>query len=121
MKRSLLMLLIGLCLLPAALRAQSHIRTDFKDKNYVDTSATMVWAGVNMSGHLPMGYLKEWFKPNLSVGTNLLYKSKSNWTIDLAGSYMFGANIRDTSFAFLGDLVNDNGIVWDGNGMKATL
>lgn len=121
MKRFILLLFIGLCSLLAALQAQSHIRTDFKDKNYVDTSATMVWAGVNMAGHLPMGYLKEWFKPNLSVGANVLYKSKSNWTLDAAFSYMFGANIRDTSFAFLGDLANDDGIVWDGNGMKATL
>ena len=78
MKRSLLMLMIGLCLLPSALLAQSHIRTDYKDKNYVDTSATMVWAGVNMAGHLPMGYLKEWFKPNLSVGANTFPSPATN-------------------------------------------
>lgn len=121
MKKVILLLFIGLCVLPAGLRAQSHIRTDFKDKNYVDTSTTMVWAGVNMMGQLPLGYLKEWFKPNMAVGANVTLKTKSNWTLDVGFNYMFGSNLRDTTFAFLGDLANEDGIVWDGNGNKATL
>lgn len=121
MKRNILLLFIGLCLLPAALQAQSHVKTDYKDKNYVDTAAMMVWTGVNMSGQLPLGYLHDWFKPNLSVGTGVTLKTKSNWTFDINLSYMFGGNLRDTTFAFLGDLANENNIVIDGNGNKAKL
>lgn len=120
MKRHLL-LLLALCTLSLGLRAQSHVRTNFKDKNYVDTSATMVWTGVNMAGQLPVGYLRDWFKPNLAVGTGVTLKTKSNWTFDVNFNYMFGANLRDTSFAFLGDLANEDGVVMDGNGMKAVL
>ncbi len=125
-KRIYLVVLLLLCsfAVASAQRGTSHVRTNYKDKNYVDTTATMVWTGVNMAGHLPMGDLKSWFKPNLSVGTGLTVKTKGNWTFDMAGNYMFGANLRDKSAAFLGDIVSEAGgdhIVLDGNGLQAKI
>lgn len=105
------------------LYAQSY-RTDFKSKSYVDTMATMVWTGVNMSGQLPFGALNETFKGNLAVGTGITAKTKKNWTFDAYFNYMFGSNLRDQTFSFLGDLVSYNGgeyMVMDGNGLKAVL
>lgn len=112
-------------MLPAISFAQrgstSNVQTDFKSKDYVDTMATMVWTGVSMSGHLPMGYLKEWFKPNLAVGTGITVKTKKNWTFDINFNYMFQSNLRDSSASFLGDMVDDENRIMDGNGRKATL
>lgn len=99
----------------------SNVRTDFSSKDYVDTMATMVWTGVNMAGHLPMGYLREWFKPNLSVGTGITAKTKNNWTFEVSFNYFFQSNLRDTSAAFLGDMIDDYGRIMDGNGRKAEL
>ncbi len=118
MNRILVLWLVILALSPCLLLGQPYYRTDFKDKKYVDTAATMLWAGVNIGGQLPVGTLHEWFKPNLSVGVDLTLKTKSNWTIDFAANYMFGAKLRDTTFAFLGDLYQNN-IIYDGNGFKA--
>ncbi len=110
-------------LTPFLSHAQSY-RTDFKSKSYVDTAATMVWAGVSMSGHLPFGFIKTTFRPNLAVGANVTAKTKTNWTFDLTGQYMFGSNLRDRTASFLGDMVREVGgelLVVDGNGMESVL
>ncbi len=119
MKKTLIIGLLLLCLLPGALHSQSYYRTDFRNKNYVDTAAIMIWAGVNLGGQIPIGLLHDWFKPNLSVGVDLTFKTKSNWTFDIAMNYMFGGNLRDTSYAFLGSLYQ-NHIIYDGNGYAAS-
>lgn len=119
-KKHFIFIILTCCLLPGYTKAQSY-RTDFSSKDYVDTAATMVWTGVNMAGHLPLGNLREWFKPNLSVGTGVTIKTKNNWTFEVNFNYMFQSNLRDTSAAFLGDMVDEYGRIMDGNGMKATL
>ena len=100
MKQHIAVLMLVL-MLPLALFAQrrgvADARTDFSSKSYIDSGATMVWTGVNMSGYLPVGYLHEWFKPNLSVGTGVTVKTASNWTFDVNFHYMFGSNLRDTT------------------------
>lgn len=118
MKKTIYIWLLLFSLTPLMLRSQSYYRTNFKDKNFVDTSATMIWASVNLGGQLPIGLLHEWFKPNLFVGVDLTFKTKANWTFDIAANYMFGGNLRDTSYAFLGSLYQ-NHIIYDGNGFAA--
>ncbi|MCQ2291685.1 MAG: hypothetical protein MJZ39_00800 [Bacteroidales bacterium] len=121
MKKIIITVVALVVLLPNMLQAQ-HYRTDFSSKDYVDTMATMVWTGINMSGQIPLGgTLREWFKPNLSMGAGFTVKTKKNWTFDVGFNYMFGGNLRDTSFAFLGDVVDEDGRIMDGNGMKATI
>lgn len=124
MKRFFTILLLIACLATTAFAQRGSMndaRTDFKSKSYIDSMATMVWTGVNMSGQLPLGYLKENFKPNLAVGTGVTVKTDHNWTVDVNFNYMFGANLRDTMASFLGDMVSEDGRVWDGNGLKSTL
>lgn len=124
MKQYVAIILVAL-MLPLALMGQrgsvANARTDFSSKSYIDSGATMVWTGVNMSGYLPVGYLHQWFKPNLSVGTGVTVKTAKNWTFDVNFHYMFGANLRDTTAAFLGDMVDEYGRVVDGNGLTSTL
>ncbi len=124
MKKSLTVFLLAL-LLPWVVTAQrgslSNTRTDFSSKSYIDSAATMVWTGVNMSGFLPFGELRSWFKPNLGVGTGVTVKTNRNWTFEVNFNYMFGSNLRDTTAAFLGDMVDEYGRVVDGNGLTSTL
>lgn len=117
----IVVLLAIIMLLPSVGKAQEYVRTDFKSKSYVDTTARMVWTGVNISGQIPVGALRETFKANLSVGTGVTYKTQTNWTFDVNFNYMFGGNLRDTTYSFLGSMLNDDGIIYDGNGMKATI
>ena len=124
MKKFWIPILIIAFLFPLFSQAQSDIRNDYSSKNYVDTGATMLWVGVSMDGQLPFGTLKSTFKPNLAVGANFTAKTKNNWTFDLTGTYMFGANLQDRTASFLGDMVRVVGgrpLVIDGNGMEATL
>ena len=107
----IVVLLTIILLLPSAGKSQEYVRTDFKSKSYVDTMARMVWTGVNMSGQIPVGALRETFKANLSVGTGVTYKTQTNWTFDVNFNYMFGSNLRDTTYSFLGSMINDDGIV----------
>lgn len=117
------LLLLPLFLLPCGALAQrgAFYRTDFKNKSYIDTMATMVWTGVNVGYQLPFGDLGKTFLGNFNVGTGITAKTKHNWTFDINFNYMFGSNLKDKSFAFLGDMVNSNSIISDGNGMKATI
>lgn len=123
MKKTILIIITLCCMLPAISFAQrgsvSNVRTDFSSKDYVDTMATMVWTGVNMSGQLPLGLLREWFTPNLAVGTGVNIKTNHNWTFDVCFNYMFQSSLRDTTAPFLGDMVDDYGRIMDGNGRTA--
>lgn len=100
----------------SAQRSKPVYKTDFSDKNYVDTMARMVWLDAHFSYHFPIGNLRTLFKNNFSIGPGLTYKTKKNWTIGAHFSYMFGANVRDLSM-FNGNLANEDGIIIDGNGL----
>ncbi len=91
-------------------------KTDFSDKNYVDTMAQMLWIDAHFSYHIPVGDLRSLFKNNFSIGPGLTYKTKKNWTFGAHFSYMFGANVRDLSI-FNGNLANEEGVIIDGNGL----
>lgn len=116
-------LLLLLILFPHEAHGQRKAlyRTDFKSNTYVDTVAVMAWTGVNVGYQFPFGTLRKTFKGNFNAGTGVTVKTNRNWTFDVNFNYMFGSNLRDTSYAFLGDMVNSNGIIYDGNGMKATI
>jgi len=123
-KKSIVCLLLAV-LLTVTSNAQRYgtrnVSTNYNSKSYVDTMATMVWTGVNLGGMLPTNYLHNWFKANLSVGTGVTVKTKTNWTIDLQMNYMFGGNLRDTTYSFLGDMADEYHRIMDGNGMKADI
>lgn len=91
-------------------------QTDFSSKDYIDTAAPMIWLDAHLAYHFPLGNLRTMFKSNFAVGPGFTFKSKSNWTVGFHFDYMFGANMRDSSF-FNGTLANDEGIVIDGNGL----
>jgi len=123
MKKSIIVIFLAVSLLPMLLLAQSRpsYRTDFNSKSYVDTATSMLWTGASLSYQMPVGNLRQTFKNNINVGTGLTFKNAHNWTFDVNFNYMFGANLRDTSYAFLGDMVTSDGNIIDGNGMKATI
>ena len=121
--KKIIAILLVCCLFVPSLMGQSY-RTDFSSKDYVDTAATMIWLGPSMSGQLPMGDLHKTFKANLALGANFTVKTQKNWTFDLSFSYMFGANLRDATASFLGDMVREVGgehIIIDGNGLESQL
>ena len=93
------------------------------DSNYVDTSTTMVWASANFSYQIPFGkgYLATTFKHNLNIGANVVLKTASNWTFDAYFNYMFGSDLKCDPEEIFGDMINSNGDIIDGNGMKATI
>lgn len=106
-------------ILPQVTEAQGNkpvYQTDFTSKDYVDTAAPMIWLDAHFAYHFPFGELKTMFKNNFAVGPGFTFKTESNWTIGIHFDYMFGANLRDPDY-FNGTLANDDGIVYDGNGL----
>jgi len=105
-----------LLLIPSFIFAQQYD----DGKKYVDTATSMLWTGANFSYQLPAGALAKTFNGNFNIGTGFTYKTFHNWTWDLNFNYFFGANIDD-SYSVLGNMVNSNGDIIDGNGLKATI
>ena len=102
MKKAILFLLVSYAI--TTVFSQEFYR---RDLNYVDTATFMVWASPNFSVQQPFGkgYLASTFKFNYSIGFDFTIKTKSNWTIDLGFSYMFGSKIRVRPEYILGDMV----------------
>jgi len=100
-----------------------YSQKDAQNKNGIDTATTMVWTGANFSIDFPFGkgYLSETFTFNYNVGTRLILKTKTNWTFDFFFNYMFGSNIKLSSDEVFGDLIDNNGSIFDKNGLKATI
>lgn len=95
------------------------------DKNYVDSTVSMLWTGANFSYQLPVGKLAETFKGNFSLGTGLTYKTNKNWTWSANFNYMFAAKMKSDELSFykdlFGDVFNSNGDIIDGYGMATTV
>ena len=91
------------------------------NKELVDSTTTIVWLEANFSYQLPVGYLAETFKGNFNIGTGFTYKTSKNWTWNINFNYMFGSKLSCGLRDVLGPMVNSNGDILDGYGMKATL
>lgn len=93
------------------------------DKNYIDTSTTMVWTNANFSYQIPFGsgYLGKTFGNNFNIGTGFIIKTTSNWTYEASFNYMFGGDVVLPDSLILGSMVNSNGDLFDENGLKATI
>ena len=72
-----------------------HSQTSIRDQDYVDTATTMVWTHANFSYQIPFGdgYLARTFGNNFNVGTGIIVKPRSNWTIEGYFNYMFGSDV----------------------------
>lgn len=127
MKNWILRLFFGTLLLSwvgvQAQRINPYTGKMIKDPNYVDTATTMIWTCANFSYQLPFGqgYLAKTFKSNMNVGTGVTLKTSSNWTWNAYFNYMFGGNLKCDPKDIFGDVINSNGDIIDGNGMKATI
>jgi len=116
MKSIISLLSALLFLIPSFIFAQQYDN----GKKYIDTATSMLWTGANFSYQLPSGNLANSFSGNFNIGSGFTFKTSSNWTWDVNFNYLFGANIDDASLV-LGDVVNSNGDIIDGNGLKATI
>jgi len=90
-------------------------------KKQVDSTTTIVWTEANFSYQFPFGELYKTFKPNFNLGTGFTFKTAKNWSWHVRFNYLFGSNIRCDWKDILGAMVNSNGDIIDGYGMKATL
>ena len=99
-----------------AQKSKPVYQTDFSSKDFVDTTAPMIWLDAHMAYLFPIGDLRTIFKSNFAVGPGFTFKSKHNWTVGFHVDYMFNANLRDPNY-FNGTLANDEGVVIDGNGL----
>lgn len=116
MKVKKIFILIIFCLITHFSFAQHG----YTDEKYIDTATSMVWTEANFSFQFPAGHLADLFSNNYNIGTGFTYKTASNWTWSVKFNYLFGSNI-DNATSVLGDIVNSNGDVIDGNGLKATI
>ncbi len=100
-----------------------YSQTSIRDQNYVDTATTMVWTNANFSYQIPFGdgYLARTFGNNFNVGTGIIVKPRSNWTIEGYFNYMFGSDVILPDTLVLGSMINHNGDLFDENGLKATI
>lgn len=92
-----------------------------KSKDAVDSATRIVWLDANFNYQLPFGELAKTFRGNFNLGTSVNYKTTSNWTFNVRFNYMFGSRLSCDLRNILGPMVNDNGDILDGYGMKATL
>jgi len=90
-------------------------------KEKIDSATTLIWTEANFSYQFPFGELYKTFKPNFNLGTGFTCKTASNWSYHIRFNYLFGSGIRCDIKDILGNMVNSNGDVIDGYGMKATL
>ncbi|MCQ2285558.1 MAG: hypothetical protein MJZ76_01630 [Bacteroidales bacterium] len=91
------------------------------NKALVDSATNIVWLEANFSYQFPVGDLANTFKSNLNIGTGFTYKTARNWTWSVDFNYMFGSKLSCELKDVLGPMVNKNGDILDGYGMKATL
>lgn len=105
-----------LVLMPSLLLGQ-----DIKpNKDFVDSSATMVWLAVSMSAQFPFGAkdnvftIPSLFKVNGSVGVDCTVKTPGNWTYGIRGNYCFGGAMRDNTV--LDNLKDHNGYIYNSDG-----
>jgi hypothetical protein len=103
--------------------SDSYAQNFYKNKNYVDSTTTMVWTHANFSYQLPFGngYLAKTFDPNFNLGTGFIIKNSKNWTFEAYFNYMFGSDVILSDTAVLGSMVNSNGDIFDENALKATI
>jgi hypothetical protein len=94
-----------------------------RNKTQIDTATSMIWATPNFSVQIPFGkggYLDSTFKFNYKIGLDLTFKTKSNWSFDLAFNYMFGSKVRLRPEEILGDAffyINDTTVgIFNGAG-----
>lgn len=73
-----------------------------------DSSISMFQFGINYSFHFPSGDMADRFGVSSTVGVNVDYKFKSNWSVGLEYSYIFGGNIKDSS-TMLNGLMTESG------------
>ena len=116
MKKVILLILI--CLLCRNMQAQSQ----FYDTGarITDTATTMIMVGANFSTLFPFGMMRDTFKLNLNFGGLLMLKTKTNWTFDLNFNYFFASDVRNPN-NILSNLVDKNGAIIDGYGLKSTI
>lgn len=108
MKRPVGTLLALFLLVPACSLAQSGIR---------DTSITLVPLTISYAYQIPGGDLAQRFGANSNLGISGSVKFKSNYSLGLEGSYIFGNKIVDRSM--LKEMVTGNGVVVNQEGEPA--
>jgi len=80
---------IFLCFIVAASMAFQGFSQLVLPRQKVDSSSLICFLTPNFSYHFSMADLRKEFGNNLSIGTDICLKTKSNWSIDLGFKYYF--------------------------------
>lgn len=107
---------LTLFLCPAffALAAPSYAQSGLQD-----TSLAMVPITLSYAYQLPGGDLADRFGADNNIGLSASYKFKSNYSLGLEGSFIFGSNVVDRNV--LSGLVTTNGVIVDQDGNPASI
>lgn len=109
--KALSLLLVGGFLMGAVpTSAQSNIQ---------DTAITLVPLTISYAYQLPAGELAERFGGNHNVGLSVSVKFKSNYSLGLEGSFLFGDHVKDRSI--LRHMTTSNGVVVNQEGDPASI
>lgn len=107
---------VRLLLFPSflALAAPSYAQSGIRD-----TSIAMVPITLSYAYQVPGGDLADRFGPNHNVGLSASIKFKSNYSLGVEGSFLFGNNVVDRNI--LSGMVTSNGVVVDQEGQPASI
>ena len=107
---------VRLLLFPSflALAAPSYAQSGIRD-----TSIAMVPITLSYAYQVPGGDLADRFGPNHNVGLSASIKFKSNYSLGVEGSFLFGNNVVDRNI--LSGMVTSNGVVVDQEGHPASI
>ena len=78
-----------------------------------DSSIYTPYIGVSYAYQFPEGHMAKRFGNSSSIGLNLEFKTKKQWTFGINGSYIFGKDVKESLFD---SIATPSGAIINGNG-----
>ncbi|HLC82767.1 MAG TPA: hypothetical protein VJI69_02985 [Bacteroidia bacterium] len=100
---------LSICILLFALNLVSQVSVK-------DSSIYTPYIGVSYGYHLPEGNMLKRFGNSSTIGLNLEFKTKKQWTFGINGSYIFGKDVKESLFD---SIATSSGAIINGNGAFA--
>lgn len=101
-------------LLVLAFKAPSYAQGSIQD-----TSITIVPITLSYAYQLPTGEMAEVFSANSNIGLSASVKFKSNYSLGLEGSFIFGNKVVDRTM--LRNIITTNGVIVNQDGQPADI
>lgn len=100
---------LSICILFLALNLAAQVSVK-------DSAIYTPYIGVSYGYQLPEGNLVKRFGNNSTIGLNLEFKTKKQWTFGINGSYIFGKDVKESLFD---SIATPSGAIINGNGTFA--